>query len=314
MTPTDPDAPPPDSATTEGILEASRDLDLREPAELVDIFCEEEARVREAFDARARATLAALIDAAHRSLEAGGRIIYLGAGTSGRLGVLDASECPPTFGVDPGRVIGLIAGGERALRESVEGAEDSIEDGARAVGELEVGPVDLVIGIAASGTTPYVWGGLAEARRREARTGLITCNRLEERRDGVDHLLEIVTGPEVISGSTRLKAGSATKIALNTISSGAMVRWGKVYGNLMVDVRAVNRKLRLRAERLVVRLAGVEPGSARDALERSDWEVKTAVVSLIRRAEPRRARELLDRAGGSLRRALEGQESGSREA
>lgn len=240
---------------------------------------EEDAAVLEAMR-QARAALAALIRDAEAGFVAGGRLIYVGAGTSGRLGVLDASEAPPTFLVPRDKVIGIIAGGDGALRRSSEGAEDDPRGAEAELARLELGVNDTLIGIAAGGTTPYVLGALAYAKsigRGGPLTALLTCADVA-RPAHADHLIVLRTGPEVITGSTRMKAGTATKLALNTISTTLMVRAGKVYENLMVDVRASNDKLKDRAARIVATLTGLEREAAFALLERAAWSVKAAVV------------------------------------
>ncbi len=225
-------------------------------------------------DAVARA-----IELAEAALRAGGRMLYVGAGTSGRLGVLDAAEMPPTYGVDPSLVQGIIAGGYDALLRPAEGAEDDREAGGRAVDEREVGPADFVFGIAASGSTPYVHGALTRAKQRGAAAGFLLCTRPEEWMEQVyDVVIAPLVGPEVVTGSTRMKAGTATKLVLNTISTGTMIRLGKVYGNLMVDVRATNQKLRDRSERILMEMLDLRRDAARALLARADGSVKTAMV------------------------------------
>ena len=251
--------------------------------------------------------VARVVDLVAEAFRSGGRLIYLGAGSSGRLGVIDASECPPTFGVEPSLVQAFIAGGDEALRRSVEGAEDSAEEGARQVESSDADSRDVVCGIAASGTTPYVRGALAAARQRGARTVLVTSNPAWSARDGgagVEVAIVLAVGPEILAGSSRLKAGTATKMALNMITTGAMIRWGKVYDNLMVDLTPVNRKLRARAARLVSQIAEVEAEHAWTLLEEGDWNVKVAAVMARRGVSAARAEELLGEAQGILRDAL----------
>ena len=244
--------------------------------------------------------ITAAIEAAEPGFAAGGRLVYVGAGTSGRLGVLDAAECPPTFHTDPDRVVGVIAGGPDALVAAVEGAEDDSAAGAGAVDALDVGPLDTVVGVAASGRTPYVLGALERARQREAVTVSLSCVSSAELSRVAAWPIEIPVGPEIIAGSTRLKAGTVTKQVLNMISTALMVRTGRTYGNLMVEVAATNAKLRARATGLVVQIAGVDPDTARSALESAGLEVKTAVVMLLREVDATTARELLEAAGGRL--------------
>ncbi len=238
------------------------------------------------------------------SLERGGRLVYLGAGTSGRLAAMDAAELPPTFGIEPDRVLAILAGGDEALARAVEGAEDDALEGVARLRDIAAGPGDCVIGVTASGTTRFVLGGLGEAREKGAATVLLTCGLKPS--GGLWHVvIALETGPEVIAGSTRLKAGTATKMVLNMISTAAMVRFGKVHDNLMVDVRASNEKLRRRAIRIVEAVAGVPPAAAREALERCGGEAKVACLHLLRRLEPAAARDRLAAQGGVLRRALE---------
>jgi N-acetylmuramic acid 6-phosphate etherase len=221
-----------------------------------------------------------------QSFRRGGRLFYVGAGTSGRLGVLDASECPPTFRTPPDLVQGIIAGGQRALWEAVEGAEDSSDAGAHAIQFRGVSRKDVVIGIAASGRTPFVWGAIAEAKRRGARTVLVTFNPRVKipLRQRPSILIAPNVGPEILTGSTRLKAGTATKLILNIFTTLAMVRIGKVLSNLMIDVKASNTKLRDRAARIVQQLTGVDYERARTSLERSDWQIKRA-CSLLKKGK-----------------------------
>jgi len=249
--------------------------------------------------------ITAAVAAAEPLFNAGGRLIYVGAGTSGRLGVLDASECPPTFHTDPDRVVGLIAGGPTALVTAVEGAED---DAARAAADLDaigVGPVDIVVGLAASGRTPYVIGALDRARERGALAIGLSANTAAAISAHADHAIEVDTGPEVLTGSTRLKAGSAQKQVLNMISTALMVRSGRTYGNLMVDVQATNAKLRKRATRLVTLIGEVDEATAVAALEGCDYEVKTAVVMVRMGLAVDPARRRLADAGGRLATAIE---------
>jgi N-acetylmuramic acid 6-phosphate etherase len=232
-------------------------------------------------------------------------LVYYGAGTSGRLGVLDASECPPTFRVDPDMVQGVIAGGPDAMFRAKEGAEDSPEGGAQAVDEKQVGPNDVVIGIAAGGTTPFVHGALRRARERGAKTAFLSCVQPVPNEPPVDVMLRPLVGPEVLTGSTRLKAGTATKLVLNTITTLAMVQLGKTYENLMVDLRASNVKLWDRGARIVATLSGVDRDAAMNLLKAADGHVKLAVVMHKRNVPAEQAKQLLDRAGGRLREAIE---------
>ena len=244
------------------------------------------------------------VDAITSRMQRGGRLIYIGAGTSGRLGVLDASECPPTFGTPPKLVVGLIAGGDVALTDAVEGAEDDQIGGAHEIAELNVSENDCVISIAASGRTPYAIGGLEEAKKRGALTISIACNRPSPLEELAEIGIAPTVGPEVVSGSTRLKAGTAQKMVLNMISTGVMIRLGKTYSNLMVDVQPTNIKLRQRARRIVADATGVSLEQATGILQESDGEVKTAIVALLANVSPEVARQRLRATGGFVRKAI----------
>lgn len=283
---------------------ASERLDEMTAAEIVDLMNREDASVIAAVRAQAEA-IARAVDLAAGSLRAGGRLIYVGAGTSGRLGVLDAAECIPTFGAAPGQVVGLIAGGRDALVRPVENAEDRPEDGARDLAHLDPGPRDTVVGIATGGTTPYVLGALAEARRRGAGTVFLVCLNPADAPFCPDVLIAPQVGPEVLTGSTRLKAGTATKLILNTISTGAFVLNGKTYGNLMVDLVVTNAKLADRSERIVMATVGVDRAGARDLLERAGGRVKTAIVMGNLGLDRAAAEARLAAAAGRVRRALQ---------
>ncbi|MCA9303218.1 MAG: N-acetylmuramic acid 6-phosphate etherase [Phycisphaerales bacterium] len=239
------------------------------------------------------------------ALAAGGRLIYLGAGTSGRLGVLDASECPPTFQTDPDRVIGVIAGGDSALRKSSEHKEDDPNGAHAELDALHIGGNDCVLGIAAGGTTPYVLGGVEHAKSLGARTGLLTCTPIEKP-GWCDVLVAVETGPEVVTGSTRMKAGTATKMVLNMITTTAMIRLGKVHGNLMVDLRATNDKLRDRAARILMMDLGIARDEAFDLLDRAHGLVKPAIVMHTLGIGFNEAQGALDKAGGRLAVVLDG--------
>lgn len=274
----------------------SRRLDLLTTRDIVGLIHREDAAVPAAV-AKAGAATARAADVIVERLRRGGRLFLVGAGTSGRLAVLEAAECPPTFGTPPSLVRAVIAGGTRAITRSVEGAEDDARAGARSM--KAVTPSDAVIGIAASGVTPFVRAALAEARRRRAGTVFLSCSPAGRIADV--HITALV-GPEVVTGSTRLKAGTATKLILNAVTVAVMTRLGKVYENLMVDVRPTNAKLRDRARRIVRVLTGREPDGA---LEKSGWRVKTAVVMLRRGVGTREADRILANEGGNLRSALE---------
>ncbi len=299
--------PPNPPEGTEAVNPASLGLDRKSAREIVEIIHQEDLKAWQAIEG-ALDDLACLVDRVVEAFRCGGRLIYVGAGTSGRLGVLDASECPPTFGVRPDLVLGLIAGGEPALRSSIEGAEDSPEDGARAIRENRVRDRDVVCGIASSGKTPYVMGALEEALRRDATTALISCNPLPRGLDApslADLVIELPVGPEVISGSTRMKGGTATKMVLNMLSTAAMVRWGKVYDNLMVDLRPVNRKLVRRAIRLIESVGEVDKASAAKLLTLAENSVKTAIVMARRGVDSSEAIRLLAESSGSLRSVID---------
>lgn len=307
-----------DHLQTEGRLAASAHLDEMTPLEIVRLMNAEDARVAPAVATQAPAIAQGIAVIAER-LERGGRLIYLGAGTSGRLGVLDATEMPPTFQTPPEMVIGVIAGGVEALTRAVEGAEDHPEAAEQDLQRLQLSAQDVVVGIATSGRTPYVLGGLRYARRRGAFTIGLACNSDAELIPLVDLAIIPVVGPEVLSGSTRLKAGTATKLVLNMLSTGAMVRLGKTYGHLMVDLKATNEKLRWRANRIVREVTGLSREAAAELLERCGGEVKTALVAHLGGLDVETARERLRQAQGRVRAALSGrprsgaapQESGS---
>jgi N-acetylmuramic acid 6-phosphate etherase len=295
-----------DPRLTERRNPRTADIDLAEPLEIVDLINAEDRTVADAV-ATQRAQIARAIELAERSFRAGGRLFYVGAGTSGRLGVLDASECPPTFGTDPEMVQGIIAGGTPALTRSQEGAEDVAVDGASAMDERAVGEKDFVVGIAASGTTPYVHGALERAMARGARTALIACSPPPvDLAVKVDVAIVPITGPEVLTGSTRMKAGTATKLVLNTITAGAMIRLGKTFGNLMVDLRAMSQKLVDRGERIVMEVCGLERGEARRLIDEGAGSVKTAIVMHLGRMTREEAERALEREGGVIRRVVGG--------
>ena len=281
-------------------------IDLAGALEIVDLINAEDRTVADAVHAQ-RDAIAAVLSAAEEVMRSGGRLFYAGAGTSGRLGVLDASEIPPTFGAPPDLVQGVIAGGAAALTRSQEGAEDR-PDGARDdLDQAGVRAGDLVIGIAASGTTPYVRGALQHARTLGARTAIIACSPPPaDTLAAADIAIVVLTGPEVVTGSTRMKAGTATKLVLNTITTGAMIRLGKTYGNLMVDLQASNAKLRDRAERIVCEVCGVTAEEARDVLRAADGSVKLAIVMKKLGLGAPDARAALAREGGVIRRVVKG--------
>jgi N-acetylmuramic acid 6-phosphate etherase len=289
---------------TERVRPELADLDLRPTQELVRLMASEEAAVAAAVR-RAAPAIATAIDAVVARLtdRPEGRIVYVGAGTAGRMGVLDAAECGPTFNAAD-KVIALLAGGPGAVTEPSEGAEDDATTGAAELIALGVGPADAVVGISASGRTPYVLGALGAARDAGALTVGLSCHPGSIVSAAADHPVEVVVGPEVIAGSTRLKAGAAQKLVLNTISTVAMVRLGRTFGNLMVDVSAGSQKLVDRARRIVATAAGRSPAEAAAALDAAGGEVKTAIVALLAGIDPAAARLRLDKANGVVRRAL----------
>ena len=289
--------------TTESVNPASAEIDALSSLEIVRLINEEDAKVAGAVAAEAE-RIATAIDWITAALSDGGRLIYIGAGTSGRLGVLDASECPPTFNTDPRQVVGLIAGGPDALTRAIEGAEDSPQQAERDLHQVGLAAPDVLVGIATSGRTPYVIGGLNYARQQQARTIGLTCNAGAELASSCDLVIAPVVGPEVINGSTRMKAGTATKMVLNMLTTGAMVRLGKTYGNFMVDLRATNSKLVARSKRIVAQLTDLDEAGAAVLLQRCDGEVKTAIVMQRRQVAANEARQLLADAGGHLRRVI----------
>ncbi len=289
---------------TEQANPLSSDLDALSTRDLVAVFVEEDRRPQEAVAAAAPA-LTAAIDAIAERLRTGGRLFYLGAGTSGRLGVLDAAECPPTFCSPPELVQGVLAGGAPALLRSSEGLEDLFDAGRDDLIAREFQAGDALVGIAAGGTTPYVHGGLSHARSIGALAIAMACVPAEQVPMPCDIDIRLLTGPEVLTGSTRLKAGTATKMALNILSTGVMVRLGKVYGNRMVDVAVTNSKLEDRALRILSDLAGVERDQGRQLLQQSEGSVKLALLMARQGISASAARELLERSDGQLRSALE---------
>ena len=293
-----------DSRITEHRNPRTADVDLASAGTIVDLMNAEDRTVADAV-ASERDHIAAAIGLVEQAFRSGGRLFYVGAGTSGRLGILDASECPPTFGSDPELVQGIIAGGEPAVFRSQEGAEDVPEHGAAAIDERGVGRDDVVAGIAASGTTPFVRGALTRAMQAGAKTIVIACTPLPaDVTDLVDIAIVAVTGPEVVTGSTRLKAGTATKMILNMLTTGAMIRVGKTWGNLMVDLQATNLKLRDRSERILVETCGVSREEARGLLESAGGSVKRAIVMHRLSVDGAEADRRIASAGGVIRRVV----------
>jgi N-acetylmuramic acid 6-phosphate etherase len=288
---------------TEQSNPASQDLDQRSALEIVDIFNREDAQTVAAI-AAARVPLAEAIDRTAAAMAKGGRLFYIGAGTSGRLGVLDAAECPPTFCTPPELVQGILAGGKEALVRSSEGLEDLPDDGAAAMVEHGIGPNDVVVGITAGGTTPYVQGALKQAQVLGATTVFMACVPAEQVPLEVDVDIRLLVGPEVLAGSTRLKAGTVTKLALNILSTGVMVKRGKVFGNRMIDVAVTNSKLEDRALRILGDLADLDRESAAELLQRSHLSVKRALMMHWSGLDAQASQALLDEHQGQLRAAL----------
>jgi N-acetylmuramic acid 6-phosphate etherase len=292
-----------DDLLTEARNADSESIDRLAALEIVQLMSHEDEQVITAVRAESD-RIAHVIEMAAERFRAGGRLVYVGAGTSGRLGVLDAAECPPTFSTAPEMVVGLIAGGPNALVRAVEGAEDDEAQGARDIDGLEVSERDVVIGIATSGRTPYVLGGIRRAKERLAYVVSLSCNKPSLLGSLVDCEIAALVGPEVIAGSTRLKAGTATKMILNMISTGAMVRIGKTFGNRMVDLQPTNEKLRIRSRRILRELAGVTDAEAAEYLRLAGGRLKPALVAAIGAVDAARATALLEVHGGQVREAV----------
>lgn len=292
-----------DNLLTEARNPQTMELDSMTPLEIVTAMNREDARVPESIRPQLP-NIAQCVAWATEAIRSGGRLIYMGAGTSGRLGVLDAVECPPTFGVSPDVVVGLIAGGERAFVKAVEGAEDSQELGKADLEAIGLTPKDLVVGIAASGRTPYVLGGLAYANSLGCKTAAISCNPGSALGKEARLAIEVAPGPECLTGSTRLKAGTAQKLILNMISTATMVGCGKAYSNLMVDVMQTNEKLVVRAQNIVMEATGVSRDSAKEAIALAGGSCKLAVTMILAECTVEEAKERLERCGGSVRQAI----------
>lgn len=326
----DPPQPPPIDRSlleTEKRLASAAAIDSLSVAQTLQLINTQDIEVPRAVR-NALPALTKLIERIIAGMREGGRLIYVGAGTSGRLGVLDASECPPTFFVEPDVVVGIIAGGDKALRKSAEGKEDDRAGSHTALAALELTEHDTLVGIAAGGTTPFVWGAIEFAREQGATTGVLTCVKLSALRKPliraplvpgnapvnlpppaedqfkVDHMVELIVGPEVVTGSTRMKAGTATKLALNMISTTTMVQLGKTWGNLMVDVRATNAKLIDRAQRILMHQLRIDRESAQEWLDAADGSVKLALVMYQKDLDADAAEELIEQHGGKLRPIL----------
>lgn len=292
-----------DNLLTEARNPQTMELDSMTPLEIVTAMNREDARVPESIRPQLP-NIARCVAWATEAIRSGGRLIYMGAGTSGRLGVLDAVECPPTFGVSPDVVVGLIAGGERAFVKAVEGAEDSRELGKADLEAIGLTPKDLVVGIAASGRTPYVLGGLAYANSLGCKTAAISCNPGSAVGKEARLAIEVAPGPECLTGSTRLKAGTAQKLILNMISTATMVGCGKAYSNLMVDVMQTNEKLVVRAQNIVMEATGVSRDSAKEAIAQAGGSCKLAVTMILADCTVEEAKERLERCGGNVRQAI----------
>ena len=290
--------------TTETRNAATMDLDQMTPLEIATVMNQEDRKVPLAIE-KALPQIARTIEMVENAFRQGGRLFYIGAGTSGRLGVLDASECPPTFGVDGDMVVGLIAGGDKALRFPIEGAEDDQELCVKDLKERALCPKDVLVGIAASGRTPYVLGGLEYAKSLGCGTAAIVCNSGSAVGKAADIAIEAEVGPEVLTGSTRLKSGTAQKLIVNMISTGAMVRIGKAYQNLMVDVVQSNEKLQVRAENIVMEATGVDREKARQTIDAAQGSVKTAITMLLADCGKEEALRRLEEAGGKVRNAIQ---------
>lgn len=278
-------------------------IDCKTTLEIIDTINAEDAGVSAAVQ-KEREHIAKAVDLIVTAFKEGGRLMYVGAGTSGRLGILDASECPPTYGTDPAIIMGIIAGGERAVFQSIEGAEDFLENGAKDIQQKEVNHRDVVVGITTGGTTPYVMGALFEAKKRNAKTIFLCCNKETTPHFEVDIIIRPITGPEVITGSTRMKAGTATKLILNMMTTATMIKMGKVYENLMVDLRATNAKLTDRAERIIVTATGVNREDAKKLLEAAFGNAKVAIVMQKLGIDYQEAKKRLDAQGGFVRKVL----------
>jgi len=291
--------------TTEQRNPRTREIDLASTEDCLRLLHAEDRQVADCVE-RVLPQLIPIVDRAVGALRGHGRLVYAGAGTSGRLGVLDAAECPPTFGTDPDRVVGLIAGGHRTLVRSLEGVEDRPEDGVAAVDALGLGSSDVLVGLSASRRTPYVHGALTRARERGAWTAFIVCNRMDPAGRAIaGHVVEVEVGPEPITGSTRMKSALAQKMILTMLSTATMIGVGKVYENLMVDVQPTSQKLRERAKGLVMALTGVDYPTAASLLERAQDDVKVASVMATHGVDADAARGRLEAASGLLRRALQ---------
>lgn len=292
-----------ESLTTEGRNPDTMEIDLASPIEIVQLINKEDQKVAKEVEKKLP-EIAEVVDLVSDAFQLGGRLLYFGAGTSGRLGVLDAAECPPTFGVSPEKVKGFIAGGDQAMFVAQEGAEDSEEVGAKALQDTEAASPDIICGLAASGRTPYVHGALKEASKRGCKTVLITTVPDEQIDLEVDYLIAIPVGPEIIMGSTRMKSGTAQKMVLNMITTGAMIRQGKIYENVMVDLMLSNEKLEERAKRILMIFSDIDYDRAEELLIESGGHVKTALMMALGNLKLEEAKDLLKTYNGFVRKAL----------
>lgn len=286
---------------TEKINPKSFTLDTLSPLEIIELISEEDKTVAEAVE-REKINIARAVDLIVDGLSRGGRLLFIGAGTSGRLGVMEAAECPPTFGTRPSLIKGIIAGGKKALWRSIEGAEDSRREAREALIKIELGREDIVVGIAASATTPFVEAGLSYAKKKGCGRILITCNPVNS--PFADVTVSLIVGPEIVTGSTRMKAATATKTVLNILTTASMVRLGKTYGSLMVEVQPNSQKLRDRATRITMQILRTSRQKAETLLRKSDWDIKAAVVMEKKKLNYKEAKELLEKHNGFLRKAL----------
>lgn len=286
---------------TEKINPRTVHLDKCSPLEVVELILEEDRAIVQAIE-KEKHNIAKAVELVVGRLKIGGRLFFIGAGTSGRLGVIEAAECPPTFGTDPELIQGFIAGGREAIWQSIEGAEDSTTEAQEFLQDANLCKEDVVVGIAASASTPFVEGGLQYADQTGSGTVLVTCNTVESKIANVT--IELLVGPEVVVGSTRMKAGTVTKMVLNMITTASMVQLGKTYGNLMVDVQPKSAKLRDRAKRIVMHIAEVSEEKANELLQESDWDVKASIVMEKNKLSLEDAKELLEKHNGFLREAL----------
>lgn len=293
-----------DKLVTESINEKSKKIDRVGTKKIIEIINNEDKKVALAVE-KENESIAQAVDLITSALKNGGRLIYMGAGTSGRLGILDASECPPTYGVSSELVQGLIAGGEKAIRNSIENAEDSKEEAVKQLQKINFSKNDFLVGIAASGSTPYVIGGLEYAKSRDAKTAALSCNPNSEIAKIADISIAPIVGPEVVTGSTRMKAGTAQKMVLNMLSTATMIKLGKVYKNYMVDLQVKNKKLAERAKNMIMEVSEVSYEKAEEYLEKTDYNVKLAIMMLNTGLEKKKAETKLEKYEGRLADAIQ---------